>query len=136
MQDLLIAKRDLRLSREIKRLSRYDGLIIDDLGYVQQSREDMEVVFTLVKCILRSRTTTSSWASAVSAWLLPRPGITENQNILFPTEKAAVQQHPELPGRFRRQPLEIEILQRLLQRQRRVFQQPLYPGLPPLPTFP
>ena len=46
MQDLLAAKRDLRLSREIKRLSRYDGLIIDDLGYLQQSRDDMEVVFT------------------------------------------------------------------------------------------
>ena len=36
MQDLLAAKRDLRLSREIKRLSRHDGLIIDDLGYLQQ----------------------------------------------------------------------------------------------------
>src|SRR5216684_4030672 len=47
MQDLLAAKRDLRLSREIKRLARYDGLIIDDLGYLQQSRDDMEVVFTL-----------------------------------------------------------------------------------------
>ena len=46
MQDLLAAKRDLRLSREIKRLSRY--LIIDDLGYLQQSRDDMEVVFTFV----------------------------------------------------------------------------------------
>ena len=42
MQDLLAAKRDLRLSREIKRLSRYD------LGYLQQSRDDMEVVFTLL----------------------------------------------------------------------------------------
>lgn len=29
MQDLLAAKRDLRLSREIKRLGRYEGLIID-----------------------------------------------------------------------------------------------------------
>jgi DNA replication protein DnaC len=48
MQDLLAAKRDLRLSREIKRLSRYDGLIIDDLGYMQESRDDMEVVFTLL----------------------------------------------------------------------------------------
>src|ERR1039458_7219948 len=48
MQDLLAAKRDLRLSREIKRLGRYDGLIIDDLGYLQQSRDDMEVVFTLL----------------------------------------------------------------------------------------
>ncbi len=48
MQDLLAAKRDLRLSREIKRLSRYEGLIIDDLGYIQQSRDDMDVVFTLL----------------------------------------------------------------------------------------
>jgi len=48
MQDLLAAKRDLRLSREIKRLGRFEGLIIDDLGYIQQSREDMEVVFTLL----------------------------------------------------------------------------------------
>ena len=48
MQDLLAAKRDLRLSREIKRLGRFDGLIIDDLGYIQQSRDDMDVVFTLL----------------------------------------------------------------------------------------
>ena len=47
-QELLIAKRELRLSREIKRLARYDGLILDDLGYVQQSREEMEVLFTLL----------------------------------------------------------------------------------------
>jgi DNA replication protein DnaC len=43
MQDLLAAKRDLRLSREIKRLGRFEGLIIDDLGYIQQSRDDMAV---------------------------------------------------------------------------------------------
>ena len=48
MQDLLAAKRELRLSREIKRLARFDGLIIDDLGYIQQTRDDMEVVFTLL----------------------------------------------------------------------------------------
>ena len=48
MQDLLDAKRDLRLSREIKPPARYEGLIIDDLGYLEQSRDDMEVVFTLL----------------------------------------------------------------------------------------
>lgn len=48
VQQLLIAKRDLRLPKLIKRLSRFDGLIIDDLGYVQQSREEMEVLFTLL----------------------------------------------------------------------------------------
>jgi len=48
VQELLIAKRDLRLARAINRLLRFDGLIIDDLGYVQQSREEMEVLFTLL----------------------------------------------------------------------------------------
>jgi DNA replication protein DnaC len=48
VQDLLVAKRDLKLSRFIKRLAAFDALIIDDLGYVQQSREEMEVLFTLL----------------------------------------------------------------------------------------
>ena len=48
IENLLSAKRDLRLSREIKRLARFEGLIIDDLGYIQEKREDMEVVFTLL----------------------------------------------------------------------------------------
>jgi len=48
VQQLLIAKRDLRLEKVIKQLSRFEGLLIDDLGYVQQSREEMEVLFTLL----------------------------------------------------------------------------------------
>ena len=48
VQDLLLAKRDLRLRKEIKKLAKYDGLIIDEMGYVQQSREEMEVLFTLL----------------------------------------------------------------------------------------
>ena len=48
VQDLLVAKRDLKLSRFIKRLAGFEGLIIDDLGYVQQSREEMEVLFTFL----------------------------------------------------------------------------------------
>jgi len=70
MQDLLAAKRDLRLSREIKRLGRYEGLIIDDLGYLQQSRDDMEVVFTLlaeryerVSVLMTSNLAFSKWES-------------------------------------------------------------------------
>src|SRR6202043_1708174 len=47
-QELLIAKRDLKLSRVLKRLAGYEALILDDLGYVQQSREEMEVLFTLL----------------------------------------------------------------------------------------
>lgn len=48
VQELLRAKRDLRLERLIKKLSKFEALIIDDLGYVQQSREEMEVLFTLL----------------------------------------------------------------------------------------
>jgi DNA replication protein DnaC len=48
VQELLVAKRDLKLSRVLKRLAGYEVLLIDDLGYVQQSREEMEVLFTLL----------------------------------------------------------------------------------------
>jgi len=48
VQDLLAAKRDLCLRREIKKLSRHDGLIIDEMGYGLQSREEMEVLFALL----------------------------------------------------------------------------------------
>ncbi len=48
VQELLIAKRDLKLSRLLKRLAGYDALILDDLGYIQQTREEMEVLFTLL----------------------------------------------------------------------------------------
>jgi DNA replication protein DnaC len=48
VQDLLLAKRELKLPRAIQKLSRYQALLLDDLGYVQQSREEMEVLFTLL----------------------------------------------------------------------------------------
>jgi DNA replication protein DnaC len=48
VQELLIAKRDLKLARVLKRLARYDLILIDDIGYVQQDREEMEVLFTLL----------------------------------------------------------------------------------------
>ena len=48
VQELLAAKRDLKLKGLLKRLARFEVLLIDDLGYVQQSREEMEVLFTLL----------------------------------------------------------------------------------------
>ena len=48
VQDLLIAKKDLAMSKLLKKLSRYDPVIIDDIGYVQQSRQEMEVLFTFL----------------------------------------------------------------------------------------
>ena len=48
VQELLVAKRDLKLTKVLKTLNGFDALIIDDIGYVQQSREEMEVLFTLL----------------------------------------------------------------------------------------
>jgi DNA replication protein DnaC len=48
VQDLLVAKRELKLGRLFKRLRRHDAMIVDDIGYVQQSREEMEVLFSLL----------------------------------------------------------------------------------------
>ncbi len=48
VQDLLIGKKELELTKRLKKLSRFDAVIIDDIGYVQQSREEMEVLFTFL----------------------------------------------------------------------------------------
>ena len=48
VQRLLAAKRDLRLEKELAVLDGFDAVILDDIGYVQQSREEMEVLFTFL----------------------------------------------------------------------------------------
>lgn len=48
VQRLLAAKRDLKLERELRRLDAFDVLILDDIGYIQQDRDEMEVLFTLL----------------------------------------------------------------------------------------
>lgn len=48
VQELLKAKQELRLAKLVKKYSKYEAMIIDDLGYVQQNREEMEVLFTLL----------------------------------------------------------------------------------------
>lgn len=48
VQELLRAKTELRLDKHIKKLGQFDALILDDIGYVQQDRTEMEVLFTLL----------------------------------------------------------------------------------------
>ena len=45
---LLRAKRDYEMERELRRLDRFQVIILDDLGYVQQNREEMQVLFTFL----------------------------------------------------------------------------------------
>jgi DNA replication protein DnaC len=48
VERLLDAKRNLRLARELKRLDNFDCLALDDIGYVQHDRAEMEVLFALL----------------------------------------------------------------------------------------
>ncbi|MEM8610304.1 MAG: IS21-like element helper ATPase IstB [Myxococcota bacterium] len=48
VQRLLLAKRELMLEKELNRLDRFDAVILDDIGYVQQDRDEMEVLFTFL----------------------------------------------------------------------------------------
>jgi DNA replication protein DnaC len=48
VQRLLAAKRDLRLPQELTKLDKFACVILDDIGYVQHNRDEMEVLFTLL----------------------------------------------------------------------------------------
>jgi DNA replication protein DnaC len=48
VQRLLAAKEALRLEKDLKRLDHFDAVIIDDIGYIQQNRDEMEVLFTFL----------------------------------------------------------------------------------------
>ena len=74
MQDLLAAKRDLRLSREIKRLARYNGLIIDDLGYLQPASTPEEA-FTILRDFL-----VANHLVPATTQELKTPGIAKTQS--------------------------------------------------------
>ena len=65
VQDLLAAKRDLALPRQLRKLDNYDFLLLDDLGYLPQGAEESEVLFTLIaeRYERRSLGITSTWSS-------------------------------------------------------------------------
>ena len=48
VEQLLVAKRELEIEKTFKKLDRFEVVVLDDIGYVQQSREEMEVLFTFL----------------------------------------------------------------------------------------
>lgn len=48
VQKLLAAKKDLRLAQELKKMNKFDAVVIDDIGYVQHNQQEMEVLFTFL----------------------------------------------------------------------------------------
>ncbi len=68
VQRLLVAKRELRLPQELARLDRIACLILDDIGYVQQDRQEMEVLFTLLAERYERRSVLITTNLVFSAW--------------------------------------------------------------------
>lgn len=68
VQRLLFAKRELELDRAIKRLDRFEAVLIDDIGYVQQNREEMEVLFTFLSARYERRSVMITSNLVFSQW--------------------------------------------------------------------
>ena len=68
VQRLLAAKKSLRLEAELKHLDRYPVVILDDIGYVQQDREEMEVLFTFLAERYERRSVMVSTNLVFSKW--------------------------------------------------------------------
>ncbi|WP_306599086.1 IS21-like element helper ATPase IstB [Geothrix sp. 21YS21S-2] len=68
VQRLLIAKQGLGLEREMRRLDAFDAIIIDDIGYIQQTRDETEVLFTLLAERYERRTVIITSNLVFSQW--------------------------------------------------------------------
>jgi DNA replication protein DnaC len=68
VQRLLAAKRDLRLEEELGILDTFDAVILDDIGYVQQNRDEMEVLFTFLAERYERRTVMITSNLVFSEW--------------------------------------------------------------------
>lgn len=68
VQRLLVARRDLSLDQELRRLDKFDALILDDIGYIQQDRDEMEVLFTLLSERYERRSVLISSNLVFSQW--------------------------------------------------------------------
>lgn len=70
VQQLLVAKRDLKLQEFIKELDKYEALIIDDISYIPFNRDETDVLFILLaeryetrSVIVTSNLVFSEWGS-------------------------------------------------------------------------
>jgi DNA replication protein DnaC len=109
VQRLLAAKQALRLEKELHKLDGFAAIILDDIGYLQQSRAEMEVLFTFLaeryerkSVLISSNLVFSQWdrifqdpmttAAAIDR-LVHHALILEMTGPSFRTEQAKEQQH-------------------------------------------
>ena len=107
VQRLLAAKQALRLEQELHKLDGFAAIILDDIGYVQQSRAEMEVLFTFLaerkSVLISSNLVFSQWdrifqdpmttAAAIDR-LVHHAIILELTGSSFRTEQAKERQPP------------------------------------------
>jgi len=48
VQDLLAGRRDLKLNALLKKLDKFEAIVIDDISYIPQNREETDVLFVLL----------------------------------------------------------------------------------------
>lgn len=68
VQRLLAARRAFELEKALHALDAYDAVIIDDIGYIQQDRDEMEVLFTFLAERYERRSVIITSNLVFSAW--------------------------------------------------------------------
>ena len=68
VQELLAARRDLSLPKALRKLDSFELLVLDDIGYVQQSADEVEVLFTLLAERYERRSVLVTSNLAFSQW--------------------------------------------------------------------
>jgi DNA replication protein DnaC len=68
VQELLVSKRDLKLNELIKKLDRFEALIIDDISYVPYTRDETDVLFVLLAARYEARSVVITSNLIFSDW--------------------------------------------------------------------
>jgi DNA replication protein DnaC len=68
VQELLVAKRDLKLNEMIKKLDGFEALVIDDISYVPYTRDETDVLFVLLAARYETRSVVITSNLAFSDW--------------------------------------------------------------------
>jgi len=68
VQELLVAKRDLKLNEMIKKLDSFEAIVIDDVSYVPYTRDETDVLFVLLAARYETRSVVITSNLAFSDW--------------------------------------------------------------------
>lgn len=112
VQQLLAARRDLALPKALRQLDTFDLVILDDIGYVQQSADEAEVLFTLMaeryerrSLLITSNLVFSEWSRIFKSPMTTAAAIdrlVHHSSILEIDRRSIRQEDAELKSKHRR----------------------------------